>query len=114
MGKWEMEKDEDFYKEIIKCYVKEYKKHRKTVRIPLSIFYPEMTDSIYIIGFNDDFYRKKFHLVKNQRQMDSLTGRAFFEFRLNQSNKTITDYIFDYAITDEIDKYIKKKEKKVA
>jgi len=113
MGKWEMEKDEDFYKEVIKCYVREYKKHRKTIRIPLSIFHPEITNNIYLTPFDDQLKRKMHHYVKTQNHFDGLIKGASIEIQLNQSNKTITDDIFTYVIRNEIEEYIKKKEEEV-
>ena len=98
-----MDNNAGFFLEIIKCYLKEYKRTGKTVRIPLSIFHPAMTESIYLCPVDCNVQRKRFHRVKSQRDMDGLTNSGgFIEFKVNDPIKTVSRNIFDYAILKEI------------
>lgn len=100
---------------VIKLYVREYKKTRETIRIPLSIFDPDMTANIYITHYDNDLKRKREHLIQSQGMRDDwiekreYRPRGIFEFKLNDPITELSKNIRNLAVRNKIDSIRKLK-----
>ena len=103
-----MKDDNTFEINVIKLYVKEYKRTKQTVRLPLSIFDPDMTENIYITYYLNDLERRREHLIQSQGMRDDWIEervsrpRGIFEFKLNDPITELCKNIHTYAVENEI------------
>ncbi len=102
-----MKDDNTFALDVIKTYVREYKRTRRTTKIPLSLFDPNMTENIYINPYRQGGRKK--HLIQSQRQYDDWIEKkepfpyAITGFRLNDPITEVCEVIYDYAVKSRIE-----------
>ena len=94
------DEQKETWTDIIRPYLDKGRKTKDTIEIPLSIFHPEMNESLYLYNA-EEHYDNRYGRVEGKILMNEKKETIMF-WRKNEQTKKVMKYLY-YRLFDYID-----------